>query len=147
MLHDFWLGLQAISGWMPLLMILIGVFVGIIVGVLPGLSPSIGVALMLPVTFGMDAVSALVLLTAVYLSSNYGGSITAIAINTPGTPGSVATTFDGYPLTKQGKPLYALMTSLFASTTGGIVGTIILILFSVPLAKLALSFESYEYFA
>ena len=147
MLHDFGLGLEAISGWMPILMIFIGVFVGILVGVLPGLSPSIGVALMLPVTFGMDPVSALVLLTAVYLSSNYGGSITAIAINTPGTPGSVATTFDGYPLTKQGKPLYALMTSLVASTTGGLIGTVILILFSVPLAKLALSFESYEYFA
>jgi putative tricarboxylic transport membrane protein len=117
------------------------------VGVLPGLSPSIGVALMLPATFGMDPMSALVLLTAVYLSSNYGGSITAIAINTPGTPGAVATTFDGYELTKQGKPMHALLTSLTASTTGGLVGTIILILFSVPLARLALSFESYEYFA
>jgi putative tricarboxylic transport membrane protein len=102
---------------------------------------------MLPATFGMDPMSALVLLTSVYLSSNYGGSITAIAINTPGTPGAVATTFDGYELTKQGKPLHALMTSLTASTMGGLVGTIILILFSVPLAKLALSFESYEYFA
>ena len=102
---------------------------------------------MLPATFGMDPMSALVLLTAVYLSSNYGGSITAIAINTPGTPGAVATTFDGYELTKQGKPLHALLTSLTSSTVGGLVGTVILILFSIPLAKLALSFESYEYFA
>jgi len=60
MLQDFGLGIEAISGWMPILMIFIGVFVGILVGVLPGLSPSIGVALMLPVTFGMDPVSALV---------------------------------------------------------------------------------------
>jgi len=141
------MGFGELAKFMPLLMILIGVIVGIMVGVLPGLSPSIGVALMLPATFGMDPMSALVLLTSVYLSSNYGGSITAIAINTPGTPGAVATTFDGYELTKQGRPLHALLTSLTASTMGGLVGTIILILFSVPLAKLALSFESYEYFA
>lgn len=128
-------------------MMFIGVIIGIMVGVLPGLSPSIGVALMLPVTFGLDPTSALVLLVSVYLASNYGGSITAIAINTPGTPGAVATTFDGYELTKQGKPLHALITSLTASTIGGLIGTIILIMFSVPLATLALSFESYEYFA
>ncbi len=140
-------GFSELMHFTPLLMIVLGVIIGIMVGVLPGLSPSIGVALMLPATFGMDPMSALVLLTSVYLSSNYGGSITAIAINTPGTPGAVATTFDGYELTKQGKPLYALMTSLTASTVGGLVGTIILILFSIPLAKLALSFESYEYFA
>jgi putative tricarboxylic transport membrane protein len=140
-------GFSQLMHFTPLLMIILGVIIGIMVGVLPGLSPSIGVALMLPATFGMDPMSALVLLTSVYLSSNYGGSITAIAINTPGTPGAVATTFDGYELTKQGKPLYALMTSLTASTVGGLVGTVILILFSIPLAKLALSFESYEYFA
>ncbi len=145
--NDLWLGLQEFGQFLPILMMFIGVIVGILVGVLPGLSPSIGVALMLPVTFGLDPISALVLLVSVYLSSNYGGSITAIAINTPGTPGAVATTFDGYELTKQGKPLQALLTSLTASTIGGLIGTIILILFSVPLASLALSFESYEYFA
>lgn len=145
--NDLWLGLQEFGQFLPILMMFIGVIVGIMVGVLPGLSPSIGVALMLPVTFGLDPISALVLLVSVYLSSNYGGSITAIAINTPGTPGAVATTFDGYELTKQGKPLQALLTSLTASTIGGLIGTIILILFSVPLASLALSFESYEYFA
>jgi len=145
--ENLWLGLQEFGHFLPIMMMFIGVIVGIMVGVLPGLSPSIGVALMLPVTFGLDPISALVLLVSVYLSSNYGGSITAIAINTPGTPGAVATTFDGYELTKKGKPLHALITSLTASTIGGLVGTIILILFSVPLASLALSFESYEYFA
>jgi putative tricarboxylic transport membrane protein len=146
-LNDLILGLDEFVNFLPILMMFIGVIIGIIVGVLPGLSPSIGVALMLPVTFGLDATSALVLLVSVYLSSNYGGSITAIAINTPGTPGAVATTFDGYPLTKQGKPLHALLTSLTASTVGGLIGTVILILFSIPIAKIALSFESYEYFA
>jgi putative tricarboxylic transport membrane protein len=138
-LNDLWLGLQEFGKFLPIMMMLIGV--------LPGLSPSIGVALMLPVTFGLDPISALVLLVLVYLASNYGGSITAIAINTPGTPWAVATTFDGYELTKQGRPLHALLTSLTASTIGGLIGTIILILFSVPLANFALSFESYEYFA
>ncbi len=147
LLHHLSLGFGEFGQFLPVLMMFVGVVVGIIVGVLPGLSPSIGVALMLPVTFGLDPMSALVLLVSVYLSSNYGGSITAIAINTPGTPGAVATTFDGYQLTRQGKPLHALMTSLTASTVGGIVGTVILILFSIPLAKIALSFESYEYFA
>ena len=146
-LNDLMLGFQEFGQFLPIMMMLIGVIIGIMVGVLPGLSPSIGVALMLPVTFGLDPMSALVLLVSVYLASNYGGSITAIAINTPGTPGAVATTFDGYELTKQGKPLHALITSLTASTIGGLVGTIILIIFSVPLASLALSFESYEYFA
>lgn len=144
---NFLEGLNAVIGLTPIFMVIIGVLVGIVVGVLPGLSPSIGVALMLPATFNLDPLNALILLTSVYLSSNYGGSITAISINTPGTPGAVATTFDGYELTKQGRPGLALGTSLVASTIGGLVGVLILILFSVPLAKFALSFESYEYFA
>lgn len=130
-----------------LLVILAGVCLGIVVGALPGLSPSIGVALLVPFTYGMHPLTALVLLTSVYLSSNYGGSITAIAINTPGTAGAVATTFDGYELTKQGKPGLALGTSIVASTYGGILGTIILVIFSIPLAKMALSFGPAEYFS
>lgn len=140
-------GFHAVSALTPILMIFLGVLIGILVGVLPGLSPSIGVALLLPATYSLDPISALVLLVSVYLSSNYGGSITAIAINTPGTPGAVATTFDGYELTKKGKPGLALGTSLVSSTIGGIVGTLILIAFSIPLAKIALNFESYEYFS
>ncbi|MEN8154487.1 MAG: tripartite tricarboxylate transporter permease [Acidobacteriota bacterium] len=146
-LVNLWTGFVAISAFTPILMIFIGVLIGILVGVLPGLSPSIGVALLLPATYNLDPVSALVLLVSVYLSSNYGGSITAIAINTPGTPGAVATTFDGYELTKKGKPGLALGTSLVSSTIGGLIGTIILIAFSIPLAKVALNFESYEYFS
>ncbi len=140
-------GLIEIFSLTTLLMIIIGVIIGICVGVLPGLSPSIGVALFLPLTFYLSPTNALVLLVSIYLSSNYGGSITAITINTPGTPGAVATTFDGYELTKKGKPGLALGTSIFSSTVGGIVGTIILILFTRPLAAIALRFESYEYFA
>jgi putative tricarboxylic transport membrane protein len=129
------------------LIILAGVCTGIVVGALPGLSPSIGVALLVPFTYGMEPLTALILLTTVYLASNYGGSITAIAINTPGTAGAVATTFDGYELTKQGKPGLALGVSIVASTYGGLLGTVILIIFSVPLARMALTFGPAEYFS
>jgi len=140
-------GLAAVAGVTPLLMIAVGVAAGIVIGVLPGLSPAIGVALMLPATYGLAPEPALMLLVSVYLAANYGGSITAIAINTPGTPGAVATTFDGYPLTRKGKPRLALDTSLWASFFGGLVGAIALILFAVPLADVALELSSYEYFA
>ncbi len=131
----------------PLLAIIIGVFVGILVGAMPGLSPSMGVALLLPFTFRLDPLIGLVMLTAVYLASNYGGSITAVAINTPGTPSAVATAFDGYPLTQQGKAGIGLGHSLVSSVIGGFVGIIILILFAQPLARIAVKMNPAEYFA
>lgn len=141
------LGFSAIFSFTTLLIIAGGVAGGILIGVLPGLSPSIGVALMLPVSFYLSPINGIAFLVSVYLAANYGGSITAILLNTPGTPGAVATTFDGYPLTQQGKPGKALGVSLTASTMGGIVGTLILIFLSLPIARLALKFTSYETFA
>ena len=140
-------GLTLLLGWKPMLVIIAGVIMGILVGVLPGLSPAMGVALLVPFSYGLDPLLALILLVAVYSAANYGGTITAIAINTPGTPSAIVSTFDGYPLTKQGKPGRALGASVIASTFGGISGTIILIFFSVPLAKAALTFGPAEYFA
>ncbi|PIE20056.1 MAG: C4-dicarboxylate ABC transporter permease [Proteobacteria bacterium] len=140
-------GLAAVAGVTPLAMIAVGVAAGIAIGVLPGLSPAIGVALVLPATYGLAPEPALMLLVSVYLAANYGGSITAIAINTPGTPGAVATTFDGYPLTRRGQPRLALETSLSASVFGGLVGAVALVLFAAPLAEVALHLSSYEYFA
>ena len=131
----------------PLLAIVAGVFMGILVGAMPGLSPSMGVALLLPFTFRLDPLVGLVMLTAVYLASNYGGSITAVTINTPGTPSAVATAFDGYPLTQQGKAGVGLGHSLVSSVVGGMVGIIILILFARPLAKVAVRMHPAEYFA
>jgi putative tricarboxylic transport membrane protein len=124
-----------------------GVLIGILCGVLPGLSASTAVALMVPFTFGMDPVVAVVLLVSVYLAGEYGGSITAIAIGTPGTPAAAATMLDGYELTKQGKPGLALTTSVVASSIGGMVGVFVLFAFSEPLARFALSFGAPEYFA
>ncbi len=140
-------GFGHIAGIAPFLAIVVGVVAGIFVGAMPGLSPSMGVAILLPFTFKMPPLIGLVLLTAVYLASNYGGSITAVTINTPGTPSAVATAFDGYPLTLQGKAGWGLGVSLVASTVGGMVGIIILILFSQPLAAIAVKMHPAEYFA
>jgi len=140
-------GLAFVMGVVPILTITLGVAMGIVAGATPGLSPSMGVALLVPFTYAMSPTLALILLVAIYIAANYGGSITAVTINAPGTPSSVVTAFDGYPLTKKGKPGLALGVSLVSSTVGGIIGTLILIFFSGPLAKFALKFHPAEYFA
>lgn len=140
-------GFVFVLGWQPILFIILGVIMGILAGAMPGLSPSMGVALLVPFTYAMSPTLALILLVSIYISANYGGSITAVTINAPGTPASVVTSFDGYPLTKQNKPGMGLGVSLISSTVGGFIGTIILILFSVQLAKIAVKFHPAEYFA
>lgn len=147
MLDNLILGFSTIAQLPVLVAIFAGVLIGILCGVLPGLSASTAVALMVPFTFGMDPVVAVVLLVSVYLAGEYGGSITAIAIGTPGTPAAAATMLDGYELTKQGKPGLALTTSVVASSIGGVVGVFVLFAFSEPLARFALSFGAPEYFA
>jgi len=146
-LHDLAIGFQQVFGWLPMLTITAGVAVGILVGAMPGLSPSMGVALLVPFTYAMSPSLAVVLLASVYLAANYGGSITAVTINTPGTPSSAVTALDGYPMTQQGRAGEALGVSLASSTIGGMVGTVILIFFSVPLAYVALAFHPADYFA
>ena len=126
---------------------IVGVTLGIVVGAMPGLSPSMGVALLVPFTYGMPAGPALTLLLSLYLAASYGGSITAITINTPGTASAVVTAFDGYPLTLLGRPKTALGISLVISVAAGILGTLILIFFSLPLASVAVRFHPAEYFA
>ncbi len=144
---SFSIGLSVLMGWKPILIIVVGVIVGILAGAMPGLSPSTAVALLVPFSYTMDPALALILLTSIYIASNYGGSITAVLINTPGTPSAAVTAMDGYPLTKQGKAGKALGTALVASTVGGAVGVAILILFAVPLARIALKFSPADYFA
>jgi putative tricarboxylic transport membrane protein len=141
------LGTDTIPWWQPGLVIMCGVTIGIFVGVMPGLSASTGLALMVPFTFGMQPMMAIILLSSIYLSSAYGGTITAIAINTPGTPAAVAVAMDGYALTRKGEPGRALGASLLANTTGGMVGTIILIFLSVPIARVALQFGPPAFFS
>jgi putative tricarboxylic transport membrane protein len=140
-------GFGQMMGLEPLAAITVGVICGILVGAMPGLSPSMGVALLVPFTYRMPPLTAMILLLAVYQAANYGGSITAVTINTPGTPSAVATAFDGYALTQQGKAGWGLGISLVASTIGGLVGILVLILFAKPLASVAIQMHPAEYFA
>ncbi|MDR1776504.1 MAG: tripartite tricarboxylate transporter permease [Desulfovibrio sp.] len=129
-----------------ILLMLGGLAGGIIIGALPGLTATMGVALMVPVTFAMDATSGLVMLGAIYVGAIYGGANSACLICTPGTPSSVATTFDGYPMCQAGKADQALITSLLSSSFGGIVGTVFLLFLAAPLARFALKFGGPENF-
>ncbi len=147
LLHHLLAGFRSVLGVVPLLTIVLGVAIGILVGAMPGLSPSMGVALLVPFTYAMDPQLAIILLTAVYLAADYGGSITAVTINAPGTPSAAVTAYDGYALTQQGEPGIGLGVSLVSSTVGGLIGTIILVLFSVPLARMAVAFQPADYFA
>ncbi len=147
MIENLLLGLNVLLTWQNLLAVVIGVSAGIIVGVLPGLGPSIGVALLVPFTYSLDSSTSLILLTALYMGAEYGGSISAILISTPGTAAAVATVIDGYALNKKGFPGKALCTSLYASTAGGLLSTLFLILLSIPLATFALKFGPPEYFS
>ncbi|NHM28751.1 C4-dicarboxylate ABC transporter permease [Desulfofundulus sp. TPOSR] len=137
---------EAIFQFQTLISMLLGVCVGIIVGALPGLTPPIGMALFIPVTMGMDPVSGLLLLSSIYMGAEYGGSISAILLNTPGTAAAACTSFDGYPLARQGEGNKALYASITASTLGGIIGVIILLFFTPLLAQLSLKFGPAEMF-
>ncbi|MBY0223474.1 tripartite tricarboxylate transporter permease [Sporosarcina aquimarina] len=140
-------GIVNILHWDVLLFLTFGTLLGIIIGSLPGLTSTMGVALMLPLTFGMDAVTGILLLIGVYFGSVYGGSLTAILINTPGTPASAATVIDGYPLTQKGKAQKALTVSTLSCAIGGLVSVIVLILVAPQLANFALKFSAPESFA
>ena len=129
-----------------LFVVAVGTVVGTIVGALPGLSAVSGVALMLPFTFTMEPAPGLVMLAAVYMSAEYGGSISAILINTPGTSGAACTLLDGTPLTKKGQAQEALYTSLLAGTRGGSLRRLVLLFFTPILADLSLFLGPAEIF-
>ena len=131
---------------MNLFVLIAGMFGGIILGTLPGLTATMGVALMVPVTFAMDTTTGLIMLGSIYAGCIYGGANAAILVNTPGTPSSVATTFDGWPMCQKGEADRALITSLYCSAFGGIVGTIFLLFLSAPLARFAVRFGGPETF-
>jgi putative tricarboxylic transport membrane protein len=129
-----------------LILVFIGVGAGIIVGALPGLTATMAIALLVPFTFGMAPIHGLVLLGAIYCGAIYGGSFSAILINTPGTPSAIATTFDGFPMAQKGEAYRAIVTATLSSVFGGLVGVAFLIFFSPPLARASLSFGPPEYF-
>jgi putative tricarboxylic transport membrane protein len=131
---------------MNLFLALLGVLGGTIIGAIPGLSATMAIAVLVPFTFVMDPASGLIMLGAIYTGAVYGGAFAAILVNTPGTPSSIATTFDGYPMAKRGDGDLAVTLATIASVVGGLIGAILLITLSPKLATLALAFQSTEYF-
>ncbi len=129
-----------------LFVVAVGTVIGTIIGALPGLSAVSAVALMLPFTFSMEPATGLIMLGAVYMSAEYGGSISAILINTPGTSGAACTVLDGTPLTRKGQAQEALYTSLLAGTVGGAFGCLVLLFFTPVLADLSLFLGPAEMF-
>ena len=131
---------------MNLGMALLGVMAGTVIGAMPGLTATMAIAVLIPITFTMEPTSALILMGALYTGAIYGGAYSAILLNTPGTPSAIATTFDGYPMTKQGKGELAISIACLSSVAGGLVGALALWFLSPPLAQIALSFGPVEYF-
>ena len=128
-------------------LMLIGVLLGILVGVLPGLGAPNGVSLLLPLTFGMQPVSAIILLSSMYWGALFGGSVTSILFNIPGEPSSVATTFDGYPMARDGRATTALATAFGSAAFGALVGVVLITFLASWVAQVALAFGPPEYFA
>ncbi|NDW01750.1 tripartite tricarboxylate transporter permease [Salipiger sp. PrR002] len=131
--------------WHNLLYLLLGTAVGIVVGGIPGLTSTMLIALTLPLTFHMDPVSAMTLLIGEYVGGISGGLVTAILLRMPGTPSSIVTTFDGYPMAQQGKAERALALGIFASVAGGLISWAFLAGMSPALARFALGFGPWEY--
>lgn len=141
-LHGFSVALAPIN----IFYTFVGVLMGTVIGVLPGIGPSAGIALLIPVTFGLDPTSALIMLAGIYYGAMYGGSTSAILINTPGEAASVMTAIDGYQMAKQGRAGAALAASAWGSFIAGTIGIVGLTLLSIPLANIALRFGPAEYF-
>lgn len=146
MLQNILLGFAQLASWDVLLALVIGTAGGMIVGALPGFSAAMGVSLLIPITYGMNGTAALVMLTAMYTSAIYGGSITAILCHTPGTPASAATAIDGFQLTKQGRGMEAMGVATVSSAIGGTVSAIVMLLVAPALGKFSLKFSVLEYF-
>ncbi|HLQ24881.1 MAG TPA: tripartite tricarboxylate transporter permease [Acidiferrobacterales bacterium] len=130
-----------------LLYCLAGVFLGTLIGVLPGLGPAATIAMLLPATFVLPPVSALIMLAGIYYGAQYGGSTTAILVNIPGETSSVVTALDGYQMARQGRAGAALATAAIGSFFAGTVSTLLLALFAPPLAEVALKFGPADYFS
>ncbi|MCZ8379801.1 tripartite tricarboxylate transporter permease [Mycobacterium sp. CPCC 205372] len=145
-MFDLMTGITALLTVQNLLLLFGGVMIGMIVGVIPGVGPSAGLAILLPVTFGLDPTGAIVMLAAVYYGAMYGGTITSVLINTPGESATVASTFDGYPLAKQGRAGPALVMAAVGSFVAGTIGAVLLSVAAPVTAEFAKTFGPPEYF-
>lgn len=147
MMDGILLGAATAFSMYNILMVIIGCFAGTFIGMLPGLGPISAIALMIPITYGMDPSSGLILIAGVYYGAIFGGSTSSILINAPGVAGTVATSFDGFPMAKNGQAGKALAIAAYASFSGGTIAAIFLLFAAPALASVSLSFQSSDYFA
>lgn len=145
-LNSLMAGMAVAISPMNILLMFVGVFLGVLMGVLPGLGGANGIAILLPLTFNMDPVSAVIMLSCIYWGSLFGGAITAIVFNIPGCSYSVATTFDGYPMAKRGMAGEALTTSFTASFFGALFAILLITFIAPTIADYALRFGPPEFF-
>lgn len=145
---QYWIqGFSVATLPMNLLYALIGCILGTLIGVLPGLGPAAGTAILIPITFNLDPIGAIIMLAAIYYGAMYGGTITSVLVNVPGEAASVITCLDGYQMAKQGRAGPALGVAAIGSFIGGTFATFALMVVSLPLASLALRFGPPEVFA
>ena len=138
-------GFGAIFNVYTILWITFGGLLGTIIGMLPGLGPATGVAILIPLTFGMDPTAALATMVSIYFGAMFGGSRSSILLNTPGDGGAIAATFDGYPMARNGMAGEALAISAWASLIGGIFSAVFLAILSQPISELAIKFGPQQY--
>ncbi len=146
MLDGIILGLATVLTLQNLALVFVGCFAGTLIGMLPGLGPISAIALMIPITYGFDPASGMILLAGVYYGAIFGGSTSSILINAPGVAGTVATSFDGYPLAKNGHAGKALAIAAYSSFAGGTIAALFLVVLAPYLAELSLGFQSADYF-
>ncbi len=147
MLEGIFIGLEAAFSIQNLLMVIAGCLIGTFIGMLPGLGPMSIIAIMIPVAITLgDPAAALILLAGVYYGAIFGGSTSSILLNAPGVAGTVATSFDGYPMARKGQAGKALTIAAVSSFAGGTIGAILLMIFAPALSSVALLFHSAEYF-
>ena len=132
MIEGILIGLTTALTFQNIFMVMIGCFFGTIIGMLPGLGPMTAIALMIPITYGFDPATGLILMAGVYYGAVFGGSTSSILLNAPGVPGTVATSFDGYPMAQQGKAGKALAIAAWSSFAGGTLSAIYLLILIEP---------------
>lgn len=138
--------LPVVLSWQNVVAMIVGTLCGVVIGALPGLSATIGIAVLIPLTFGMDPMIALGMMAGIYNGSMYGGAIPAVLLRIPGTPSAIVTTFDGFPMTQQGKSGAALKIACISSALGGMVSAVALMTLAPPLSRVTLAFGPAEYF-
>ena len=140
-------GFESVMTFQIILLVAAGVALGLVFGSIPGLTATMAVAICLPITYGMDPIAGMSLLMGLYIGGVSGGLIPAILLKLPGTPSSIATTFDGYPMAQRGEPGKAFNYAIVSSFLGGLLSIIVLIMIAPPLGRVALQFGPYEFFA